>query len=185
MRLTDQKIVDALIKRDGQVTHDFFFVWCRPLLYSLIRRVFDYEVDYDELVNELYIHLMDDDARRLRTFSGRSSVYQWLKSVALRFFIEKRDKIIENKAGEPLYGEDEPREDPVPAQDAKSDLQKLLKMMPDDRYRYVLEQHYLLDVEYEKIAAALDTSPANVYNIKKRALAKLTVIVLNDGGYEK
>ena len=41
------------------------------------------------------------------------------------------------------------------------------------------------NVEYEKIAAALDTSPANVYNIKKRALAKLTVIVLNDGGYEK
>ena len=46
------------------------FVWYRPLLFSLIRKVFDYEVDYDELVNELYLYLMADDGRRFKTFQG-------------------------------------------------------------------------------------------------------------------
>ena len=184
MQLTDQQIIDALIRKDEKVTHDFFFVWCRPLLYNLIRRVFSYEVDYNELVNELYLHLMENDARRLRTFSGRSSVYQWIKCVALRYFIEKRTQIIEDKAGDPLYEKDEPVFDPSTDSDAKADLRVLIQLMPNDRYRYVLEQHYLMDVEYEKIAMALQTSPANVYNLKKRALTKLTVIVLEDGGYE-
>ena len=184
MKLTDQQIIDALIRKDEKVTHDFFFVWCKPLLYSIIRKVFDYEVDYDELVNELYVHLMEDDARRLKSFFGRSSVYQWLKCVATRFFIEKRTRIIEDKAGNPLYEKDEPVFDPSAANDTHADLRTLIQMMPNDRYRYVLEQHYLEDVEYEKIAEALNTSLANVYNIKKRALTRLVVNVLNDGGYE-
>ena len=165
MRLTDQQIVDALIRRDAQVTHDFFFVCHRPFLYSLIRRVFDCEVYYDELVNELYLHLMADDARRLRTFSGKSSIYQWIKSVALHFFFEKRSRIIENNTGDPLCAEEEPGEDPICTQEIKSEMQTFLKMMPNDWYRYVLGQHYLLDEECKKIAAALDTSVANVYNI--------------------
>lgn len=185
MRLSDKEIIDALIRKDGTVTHEFFFVWCRPLLYSLIRKVFDYEVDYDELVNELYVHLMEDDARRLRSFGGRSSVYQWLKCVAIRFFIEKRDRIIEDKTGDPLYERDEPSYFPREMSDAQADMITLLNRMQNDKYRFVLEQYYLRGAGFDDIATALGTTPANVYNIKKRALTKLTVIVLDDSGYEK
>lgn len=45
--------------------------------------------DYDELVNELYLHIMANDARRLRMFEGRSSIYLWLKSVAHNFFLTR------------------------------------------------------------------------------------------------
>lgn len=185
MRLTDNEIIDALIHRDERVTHDFFFVWCRPLLYSLIRKVFNYEVDYDELVNELYIHLMEDDARRLRSFCGRSSVYQWLKCVAIRFFVEKRDRVIEDKAGAPLYERDEPSYTPRELTDAKVDMITLLSRMQNDKYRFVLEQYYLRGAGFDEIAAMLQTSAANVYIIKRRALTKLTVIVLDDSGYEQ
>ena len=185
MKLSDQEIIDALIHKDSAITHDFFFVWCRPLLYSLIRKVFDYEVDYDELVNELYVHLMEDDARRLRSFGGRSSVYQWLKCVAIRFFIEKRDRIIEDKAGDPLYERDEPSYFPREMSDAQADMITLLNRIQNDKYRFVLEQYYLRGARFDDIATALGTTPANVYNIKKRALTKLTVIVLDDSGYEK
>ena len=82
--MTDQKIIDALIDRDNKVTKEFFFENCRPLFLSIIRKVFDYPVDYDEFVNEFYIHLMENDAFRLRQFEGRSSVYQWLKVIAIR-----------------------------------------------------------------------------------------------------
>lgn len=55
--MTDQKIIDALIDRDNKVTKEFFFENCRPLFLSIIRKVFDYPVDYDEFVNEFYVHL--------------------------------------------------------------------------------------------------------------------------------
>ena len=110
MQPTDTQIIDALIAKDEKMTHDFFFVWCRPLLYSIIRRVFNYEVDYDELVNELYIYLLEKDGRRLRTFQGRSSIFLWLKCVATRLFLEKRDggAVIEDASSEPLYPIDKP-----------------------------------------------------------------------------
>ena len=45
---------------------------------------------------------MEGDAWRLKAFEGRSSIYQWLKVVAIRFFVQKRDSLIEDKSQEPL-----------------------------------------------------------------------------------
>ena len=55
--MTDQEIVKGLIERDGYMTEEFFFVKCKPLFCSIMNIVFDYEVKYDELVNELYIYV--------------------------------------------------------------------------------------------------------------------------------
>ena len=93
--MTDQQIIEALIARDEQVTRLFFFKNCRPLFMSIIRNVFSYEVDYDEFVNEFYLHLMKNDAHSLRQFQGRSTIYQWIKVVAIRYFIAKRDNMID------------------------------------------------------------------------------------------
>ena len=101
--MTDQEIIQGLIARDNRVTEEFFFVRCRPLFLSIIRKVFNYEVEYDELVNELYLYLMEDDAKKLRDFEYRSSVYQWIKVLAIRFFIRKRNELIENDSEESLY----------------------------------------------------------------------------------
>ena len=81
--MTDREIIEGLIARDERVTGEFFFGQCRPLLCSIIALVFNGRVDYDELVNELYLYLMENDAARLRGFEFRSSVYQWLKVLAI------------------------------------------------------------------------------------------------------
>ena len=47
--MTEQEIIKGLIARDNHITEEFFFVKCRPLFYSVMRSVFDYEVDYDEM----------------------------------------------------------------------------------------------------------------------------------------
>lgn len=62
--------------------------------------MFSYEVDYDEFVNEFYLYIMENDAYRLRQFQGRSSIYQWMKVVAIRYFIAKRDGMIDNESKE-------------------------------------------------------------------------------------
>ena len=186
MQDSDQHIVDGLLARDEKVTHEFFYVWCRPLLYSLIRKVFDYEVDYDELVNELYLYLMADDGRRLKTFQGRSSIYQWLKCVATRFFLEKRDGrvLIEDASSEPLYPTDEPHFEPDELDEVQQDVRKMLSLMRNPRHRLVIQRLLLDGYEYKELAEELDTSVANLYNIKKRAMTEFTAIVLKEYGNE-
>jgi hypothetical protein len=103
--MTDQEIIQGLIARDNRVTKEFFFDKCRPLFYSIMTKVFDYEVDYDEMVNELYVYLMENDAIKLRNFEYRSSVYQWLKVLAIRFFIHIRGRMIDDTSQETPYDE--------------------------------------------------------------------------------
>ena len=178
--MTDQEIIKGLIERDEYVTKDFFFVKCKPLFYSIINIVFDYEVEYDELVNELYLYLMEDDAAKLRNFEYRSSVYQWLKVIAIRFFIKKRARMIDNTSGEPPYD----KQDQIAASESdvavEFDIERLFEAMPTKRYVYVIRRLILEDCEPEELAREMNITTANLYNIKRRSMAQLTRIALND-----
>ena len=177
--MTDHEIIKGLIARDNKVTEEFFFVKCKPLFYSVMKQVFDYEVEYDEIVNELYLYLMEDDAIKLRQFQYRSSVYQWLKVLAIRFFVKKRARLIDNTSQEPPYEKEE-----TMAQDTdltnQYDLERLFQAMPTQRYVYVIRRLVLEDCDPEELAAEMNVSIANLYNIKRRSIAQLTRIALND-----
>ena len=182
MHLT-QIIIAKLIEKDETVTRHFFFEKCRPLFVSIINNVFSYPVDYDEFVNELYLHIMEDDAARLRQFEGRSSIYQWLKVVAIRFFIVKRKRMIEDASKEPLLHQCGSKLGEEPEQYSKEtriDMQKLLSRLNNSRYLYVIRRLVLQDAEPEEVAKELGVTVPNLYNIKKRAIAALTKIALKE-----
>ena len=184
--MSDEEIIQRLIARDNRVTREFFFEKCRPLFCSIISLIFDYEVDYDEFVNELYLYLMGDDARKLRNFEYRSSVYQWLKVLAIRFFIKKRDDLIDDSSDEALY--EETKNQPTDDMDtsAKGDLNRLFELMPNKRYVLVIKRLVIDDWEPELLAEEMNVTVDNLYNIKRRAMAQLTQIALNDKReYEK
>jgi DNA-directed RNA polymerase specialized sigma subunit, sigma24 homolog len=177
--MTDQEIINGLIAHDKQLTKEFFFVKCQPLFLSVMKYVFDYEVDYDEMVNELYLYLMADDAYKLRHFEYRSSLYQWLKVLSIRFFIKKRSRMIDNTSQEALYDEQvyvAPEKD----MGARHDLERLLELMPTKRYVHVIRRLILENWEPERLAREMNISLANLYNIKRRAIAQLTRIALKD-----
>ena len=178
--MTDQEIIQGLINRDNRVTEDFFFVQCRPLFIRIMQNVFDYDVEYDEMVNELYVYLMEDDANKLRQFQYRSSVYQWLKILAIRFFIKRRKQMIENSCEDTLYeGQSvSPVDEKEPL--AKADLRRLFEMMPNKRYVYVIHQLVIEEREPEEMAKEMNVTVDNLYNIKRRAMAQLTQVALND-----
>lgn len=179
--MTDQAIIEALLNHDEELTRQFFFHDCRPLFCSIIRHVFSYEVDYDEFVNELYLHLMERDGARLRQFEGRSSLYQWLKVVAIRYFIAKRDRMIDPVSDEALLEKSEHHraDHPETRLIASIDLEKLLAGMANKRQSYVLRRLMIDDAEPQQVALELQITVANLYNIKKRALAALTRHALN------
>ena len=178
--MTEQEIIKGLIARDNRITEDFFFVKCRPLFYSVMRFVFDYEVDYDEMVNELYVYLMEDDAVKLRNFEYRSSVYQWLKVLAIRFFIKKRHKIVEDASHETTVNTKKAEQVAIDSMTAGGDLERLFKKMNNERYVFVIRRIVLEDQSPEQLALEVNISTANLYNIKRRAIAMLTRVALSE-----
>lgn len=186
--MSDQQIIQALIARDERVTQQFFFKSCRPLFKSIICYVFSYEVDYDEFVNEFYLYLMENDAYRLRQFQGRSTIYQWLKVTAIRYFISKRDNMIDMAPQDTLFemsdkGDEHEEEQRMTAQ---MDIERLFQLMPNKRYVYVINRLVLQEAEPCEVAQELGTNVENLYNIKKRAISALTEIALKEvEKYEK
>lgn len=178
--MTDKEIIQGLIAHDKHVTKDFFFVSCRPLFKSIIKQVFNYEVEYDELVNELYIYLMENDAAKLKGFQYRSSLYQWLKVVAIRFYINKRNTLIDEKNNSTLY-ENKVKDIIVESETtAKADLNRLFSLMPNKRYVYVIQRLVIEGWVPEQLAEEMNITTANLYNIKRRAMAQLTQVAIND-----
>ena len=186
--MSDQQIIEALIARNERVTQQFFFGNCRPLFLSIMRYVFSHEVVYDEFVNEFYLHLMENDAYRLKQFQGRSTIYQWMKIIAIRYFISKRDRMIDNEYKDALLDSVVRNEtvDGEKKMTAKMDIEHLFSLMPNRRYVYVIRRLVLQEAEPKVVAEELGTNVDNLYNIKKRAIAALTEIALKEvERYEK
>lgn len=178
--MTDKEIIQGLISRDNHITEIFFFVKCRPLFYTIMKRVFKSEIDYEELVNELYVYLMENDAIKLQKFQYRCSIYQWLKVLTIRFFIKKRGKLIDDTKQEDLYYEQEQQDVSEQNESAEGDVHRLFDKMPNKRYVYVIQRLILDDWEPEQLAKEMNIATANLYNIKRRAIAQLTHVALND-----
>lgn len=179
--MENRAMIDALIRGDENFHRQFFFVDCRPLFTSIINNVFPYHVDYDEFVNEFYIYLMENDAAKLRQFEGRSTLFQWLKTVALRFALKLRKKgiMIDTSSREPLYIADTPCGDGHSGH-AKMDIEALLSQMRNERQAYVIRRHLIDGIDEPVLADELGVKVSNIYNIKKRAMTALMKVALTD-----
>jgi RNA polymerase sigma factor (sigma-70 family) len=178
--MTDQEIIQGLIERDNRVTEEFFFEKCRPLFCKIINHVFSYEVDYDEFVNELYVYLMENDAQKLRNFEYRCSVYMWLKILAIRYFIKRRKRMIDDSSVNPPYDGTELSLEEEIDETAKDDMERLFNQMPTPRYAFVIRKILIEDMEPAQLAKEMNVTAANLYNIKWRAMSQLTRVALND-----
>ena len=176
--MTDQEIIQGLINRDEKITRDFFFRRCQPLIYALIAKFYPKGADYDELVSELYLHLMDDNARRLRQYEGRSSIYQWLKSVSRNFFLDRRMREQGTESG---MKESLSEDTPAPLTDNSSDeavmdVAALLDQIENENYRLVLQKHVIEEMSFDELEKITGIKKANLYNIKARAMKALEKI---------
>ena len=182
--MTNQEIIKGLIARDNKITQYVFFERSKSVIYSVLQEIFDYKADYDELVNELYVHLMEDNARRLRTYGGQSSIYTWLAKVARNYFLEKkhREAVIENEHDDRLLTEagkiidDNPVHPDKKQEEEDMRVRAILDQIDNERYRFVIEQRILEGKDYDELERITGIKKANLYNIYKRALKKLEQI---------
>lgn len=182
---SDKWIVQKLIdhkKQDEKIITDFFLIHCKPLFQSIIKKVFDYPVNYNEIVNEIFIHLIENDAKRLKTFKFEDSFYGWLKIVVIHYFLNKKnhDKVIDIGSEESPSKKMEENSRPEPMTEERMDVERLLAAMPCERYAKVIRKLILEDMSPDALAKEMSITKANLYNIKKRAIQQLTQVAIKD-----
>ena len=179
MKNTDKEIVSGVLLDNEQSIRQFFFEECTPIFEYIIRVVFNHQVERDELINEFYLYLKENDWRALRQFEFRSGLQTWISSVAIPFFCKKRAKLMTNESSEHLITEQ--------ITDGYSlfqkDVENLLSRLKFDRYRYVIQALVLEDREPKEVAAEMSITVDNLYRIKCRALQHLKKIIEKEIGY--
>lgn len=183
LKLTDEEIVVGLLRNDEATIRHLLFERCASMFAYIIRSIFDHKADKDELVNEFYLYLQENDWYKLRQFDYRSKLTTWLSVVATRFFQRKRDELIENDSNSALYMEKEKVHDEQTQTIQRIDVETLLNRLPNERYRYVIHSLIIKDMEPQHMANEMGITVDNLYNIKRRAMQQLAAIVRKEGGY--
>lgn len=87
--MTDKEIVDGIIMGKEEIIKYFFFTKCSRLFTYIILSIFGGKADKNELLNELFLYLAQDEWKKLKEFDFRSSLLTWISVVAVRFFTKK------------------------------------------------------------------------------------------------
>jgi RNA polymerase sigma factor (sigma-70 family) len=178
----DAEIIVGLKSADPAI-RDFyvnrlFYKELKGLLSTIQYSLYKGRIEYDELVNELYIHLSRNNWAALDSYRGdnRARLCSWISKVAWHYFMNSYKKnlriLVDNES---LSGKLS-KYSIVSDEDIKMDVDEVLKKMPNRRYAEVLKLNLYYGYSAEDIAIILDTPVSNVYNIKHRAVMQFISI---------
>lgn len=176
--MTDRQIVAAIIGRDQRVTKNYLYKQCFPLFNSIFKRYHTDCASTIEFISEIYVLLLSPGPQsgrsRLEQFGFRCSLTMWLKIVAENHCRQLYSKKLETAElffdpGDRLESADDSLEINQTNLNV-SDVEKILMMMPNERYRQIIRLRYLEEMSNEETANLLGMSKDNFYN--KHRLAK-------------
>ena len=175
--LDDHALVNGVLNNDKQLIEYFFTEKCSGLLAYILMNVFDGNIDRRELVSELYLFMAQNDWQVFRRFQFRSSLMTYVSVVSVRFFISKRAQLIDSPSSTSLNNRMEQIHSTVLSLEQRIDIREALNKMPNERYRKVIEILDLQDVRPELLAEEMNITVDNLYNIHRRALVQLRLVM--------
>ncbi|MCA9524284.1 MAG: sigma-70 family RNA polymerase sigma factor [Myxococcales bacterium] len=145
-----------------------------------------------DLHNAIFLSFLEDDCRRLRQFSGRCSVSNWIKVVAVNATIDhlrrRRPEILSDELPEQipaayreLLNEVDSPEEQLSDRQRSDQLQRALAQLTSQE-RLFVEYFYRDGLDLPQIAAIFGISAGAVYARKHRVLKKIGHLVLDDTG---
>ena len=185
----DLQIAKSLINRDERVTRDYYYKDCYPLCKSIYDNYYTDCKCCKEFMDEIYIVVLAPSKItgkcQMENFRGESTLRTWLKTACL-YYCYNRFKL-KPPIFEPLPRDPEKKDDnddvfsdrkkdeslsnPIDFSGMnRADVETLLSMMPNTRYRNIIRLLYLEQKTHKEVAEALGMSMANYYN--KRILAE-------------
>lgn len=185
----DLEIAKALLRKDERVTRNYLYRQCYPLFKS----IFDhFETDCNsciEFISEVYVLIMTPSKKtkhcQLDNFRGESTLTSWLKITCLFYCYKKyrsKDKLPMSNLP-PLTNTEEDFDSDRTFEKSgsyeldfsnmnRADLETLLNLMPNERYRQLIRLRYIDALSNEETAQALNLSMEVYYNVHKRAKAQ-------------
>ena len=189
-KMTDREVVDAILKRDKEVTYEYLYKTCYPLFKSIYIK---YYTDCDkcvEFINDIYVQILSPGKTTgkipLANFKFGCSLTFWLKQIAenrCKGLYKKRPNAvsvgndISNERLIKLGGAEEIDLDSI----NKDDVQKVLNQIKPLRFRQIIEHRYLRCETNEEVAKALNMTRNN-FNTKHFIARQKMVNVLKQEG---
>ncbi len=137
--------------------------------------------DVDDLTNELFLRLFDDDCRMLRRLHRPQSVYAWLVTVAQHLAIDNlRRRNLHARVTNELQSTLPQHAPPVSASVVASEKKELVRqclLQLEALDRLVIELYYLQGLTYAEISGILSLNPNTVAARIRRAKGKLREIL--------
>ena len=175
--LDDHELVDGILNDNQPLIKYFFTKKCSGLLAYILMNVFNGSIDKRELVSELYIFMAHNNWQVFRKFQFRSTLMTYVSVISVRFFIHRRTQLIDSPLLTSLNNQKIQIDSNALSIDQRIDMREALNKMPNQRYRKVIEALDLQDVRPEQLAEELNVKIENLYNIHRRALVQLRLIM--------
>lgn len=187
--LDDKEIVKAILNRDSEITIYFLYGKCYPLFKSIYDRYYTDCDSWNELVNEIYVYIMmpgkETGISKLASFQFRCSLTLWLKIITENYchqlYAKKSEIIGDNITGtDRLNRIEQSLEMDLSAIDIM-DVKNIILLMPNQRYRRLIELRYVDQHSNEETAALMSMNMANYYNKHKLAKAQFVIALRKEG----
>lgn len=187
--LSDQQIVQAILDRDTYITKEFLYKKCYPLFKAAYDKYYTDCENCIELINEIYVYIMiphkETRISKLAGFGFRCTLTMWIKVVtenychqlyARKITVDRNSDIGDDRS---IYDNDSLLSDSHNLD--MDDISKILNMMPNQRYRKLIESRYVDEKSNEETALLLGLSMANYYNSHKRAKEQFCLMLKKEG----
>lgn len=172
---SDMEYISGLQRGDADVIKSFFYSPCSYTLNDIRWSLMQGRIDYDELVNELYLYLSVDSWHKLDTFEGKNNctLKSWMVRLAWRFFMQHRTRLLsEGSLSEYESGKDVNISEDSLNLEIAMDVESTFKRMSSKRYVQVLKWMLVDGYDADEVAKLLGTPVSNVYKIKHRAIVQ-------------
>lgn len=174
---SDKELFLGLINNDEAVIRYVFFQRYRSLLqYNAYKTAGNKNVDLDDLIQELYLYISKNNWEKLLKYNPDLPFENWFSVVSYRFFKDFTASMIDSSRNLPIDKIDERsimfQQNQV-EQMMVADIKKAILQVTPPRNAQILKALIIDEEDPVEVAKRFDVTVDNLYNIKRRALAKL------------
>ena len=173
--LTDIDYINGLKTADQKITYRFFYELCGYILYDIRSTLLQDRMEFDDMVNELYVYLSDRNWHKLDTFAALNGcrLSSWMIPLSWRFFLQRRAYLlgmsVDNSMEVGKVKDDYMDEFDI---EVLLEVEQTFAVMPNKKYVQVLRWLLIDGYNPNEVAVRLHIRVSNVYNIKHRAVVQ-------------
>ena len=182
--LSDGQLIARVLANDEDaIAYVFYHKYASLLKLNAQKAAAHKGLAYDDLVQDLYLYLNKNDWEKLRKYDHKYSFASWFTVISYRFFKDCGRSLIDSTNNLPMDNLGD-KSELVAGTDKISlmmmDIKKAISKLKPPRDQKIVEALLLNEEEPADVAKEYGVTVDNLYNIKRRGIAKLVQLHLKD-----